>query len=105
MNIDAAKIRRESLRWYLVLAAYNVRPNEITEDVIQQTMRAIIHDVSPLEVRKELDYLEDRAMVKLRKEPSGRWWVDITRCGVDLAEYNIDCQPGIGRPEKYWENK
>ncbi|WP_199052403.1 hypothetical protein [Aquitalea sp. ASV15] len=102
MNIDPAKVRRESIRWYLVLAIYNARPNEITEDVIQQTMRAIIPDVSPLEVRKELDYLEDRVMVKLRKEPSGRWWADITRYGVDLAEYTIDCQPGIARPEKYW---
>lgn len=102
MNIDPEKIRRESIRWYLVLAIYNARPNEITEDVIQQTMRAIIPDVSPLEVRKELDYLEDRVMVKLRKEPSGRWWADITRYGVDLAEYTIDCQPGIARPEKYW---
>ena len=27
MNIDAAKIRRESLRWYLILALYNARPD------------------------------------------------------------------------------
>jgi hypothetical protein len=105
MNIDAEKIRRESLRWYLVLAVYNARPTEVVEDVIQQTMRSIYPDVSPLEVRKELDYLEDRAMVKLRKEPSGRWWADVTRYGVDLAEYTIDCQPGIARPAPYWENK
>ncbi|MTD32532.1 hypothetical protein [Paludibacterium denitrificans] len=102
MNIDAAKVRRESMRWYLVLALYNARPEELVEDVIQATMRVIIPDVSPLEVRKELEYLVDRAMVKVRKEPSGRWWADITRYGVDLAEYTIDCQPGIGRPEKYW---
>ena len=31
------------------------------------------------------------------------WFADLTRLGVDLAEYTIDCQPGIARPDKYWE--
>ena len=55
-----------------------------------------------LEVRRELDYLADRDLVKLRKEPSGRWWGELTRYGVDIAEYTIDCHPGIARPVKYW---
>lgn len=101
-NIDPAKIRRESLRWYLILALYNARPEQVVEDVVQMTMRSIYPDVTPLEVRKELDYLADRALVKLRKEPSGRWWGDLTRYGVDIAEYTIDCEPGIARPAKYW---
>ncbi|MBS1186716.1 MAG: hypothetical protein H6R04_734 [Burkholderiaceae bacterium] len=102
MNIDPAKIRRESLRWYLILALNNARPNELVEDVIQQTMQSIYPDVTPIEVRKELDYLADRELVKLRKEPSGRWWADLTRYGVDIAEYTIACDPGIARPAKYW---
>lgn len=100
--IDQAKIRRESLRWYLILALYNARPEEVCEEVVQTTMRAIYPDVTPLEVRQQLDYLEDRGLLKLRKEPSGRWWSDLTRYGVDMAEYTIDCAPGIARPEKYW---
>ena len=100
--IDQAKIRRESLRWYLILALYNARPEEVCEEVVQTTMRAIYPDVTPLEVRQQLDYLEDRGLLKLRKEPSGRGWSDLTRYGVDMAEYTIDCAPGIARPEKYW---
>lgn len=100
--MDAAKIRRESLRWYLILALYNARPEEVCEEVIQTTMRSIYPDVSPLEVRQQLDYLEERTLVDLRKEPSGRWWSKLTRCGVDIAEYTIDCEPGIARPVKYW---
>lgn len=102
MNIDTAKIRRENLRWYLLLALYNARPEELCEEIIQGTMRAIIQDVTPMEVRQQLDYLADRDLVKLRKEPSGRWWGDLTRFGTDLAEYTVDCEPGIARPAKYW---
>ena len=102
MNLDTAKIRRESLRWYLILALYNARPEELCEEIIQGTMRAIYPDVTPMEVRQQLDYLADRDLVKLRKEPSGRWWGDLTRFGTDLAEYTVDCEPGIARPNKYW---
>lgn len=100
--IDAAKVRRETMRWYLLLALYNARPEEVCEEVVQTTMRGIYPDTTPLEVRQQLDYLEDRGLVKLRKTPGGRWWSDLTRYGVDMAEYTIDCEPGIARPEKYW---
>lgn len=102
MNIDAAKVRREQLRWYLILALYNASPNELCEEVIQATMRGIYPDVTPVEVRQQLDYLESRELIKLRKQPDGRWWADLTRTGTDLAEYTIDCEPGIARPVKYW---
>lgn len=100
--IDAAKIRRESLRWYLLLALYNARPEELVEAVVQTTMREIYPDVTPMEVRQQLDYLADRELVELRKEPSGRWWSGLTRYGVDMTEYTIECEPGIARPQKYW---
>jgi hypothetical protein len=102
VNIDTAKVRREQLRWYLILALYNARPEELCEEVIQATMRGIYPDVTPVEVRQQLDYLSDRELVELRKEPSGRWWGNLTRTGTDLAEYTIDCEPGITRPVKYW---
>ncbi|MDR1311117.1 MAG: hypothetical protein LBK01_04475 [Burkholderiaceae bacterium] len=90
------------MRWYLILALYNARPEDVVEDVVQMTMQSIYPDTTPIEVRKELDYLEDRKLVTLRKEPSGRWWSSLTRYGVDIAEYTIDCDPGIARPKKYW---
>jgi len=102
MNIDAAKVRREQLRWYLILALYNASPNELCEEVIQATMRGIYPDVTPVEVRQQLDYLESRELIKLRKQPDGRWWADLTRYGTDLSEYTIECEPGIARPVKYW---
>ena len=103
MNLDTAKIRRENLRWYLILALYNARPEELCEEIIQGTMRAIYPDVSPMEVRQQLDYLADRELVELVKTPAGTWFADLTRYGVDLAEYTVECDPGIARPPKFWE--
>lgn len=102
MQVDMAKIRREQMRWVLLLALNNARPYGAYEAVLLATMQGVYPDATPHEIRVELDYLESRKLIELRKEPSGRWWADLTRYGVDLAEYNIDCEPGIARPEKYW---
>lgn len=48
MTIDQAKVRRESLRWYLILALNNARPEEVVEDVIQMTMLSIYPDTTRL---------------------------------------------------------
>lgn len=99
---DMAKVRRESMRWNLINTLNKARPHTTNEQFLLDVMRAIYPDATALEVRRELDYLEDRKLVELNKMPSGAWFSDLTRYGVDLAEYTIDCAPGIARPEKYW---
>jgi hypothetical protein len=99
---DLVKIRRESMRWNLINTLDKARPHTSNEQFLLEVMRAIYPDATALEVRRELDYLSDRQLVELRKEPSGTWFADLTRCGVDIAEYTIDCEPGIARPLKYW---
>jgi hypothetical protein len=101
-QIDSAKIRRESMRWLIILALYNARPIELAESVVLATAQAVYPDSTPLEIRRELDYLSDRKLVEIRKDPSGPWWGNLTRYGTDIAEYTVDCAPGIARPAKYW---
>lgn len=100
--MEAAKIRRESIRWYLMLALQNARPEDLCEEVLLATVRGIYPDATALETRQQLDYLADRKLATIRKEPSGRWWGGLTRHGVDVVEYTVDCDPGIARPVKYW---
>ena len=100
--VDQAKVRRESMRWNILLTLNNARPIGAYEELVLSTIQAIYPDATALEVRRELDYLADRSLVELKKEPSGRWFADVTRDGVDIAEYTVDCQPGIARPVKYW---
>lgn len=102
MAIDQAKVRRESLRWLILLTLNNARPLGAYEGPILAVAQSEYPDATPLELRRELDYLAGRHLVDVRKEPAGRWFADLTRHGTDMAEYTIDCEPGIARPAKYW---
>lgn len=102
MTIDQHKVRRETLRWLIILTLNNARPIGAYEEVVLSVAQAQYPDATPLEVRRELDYLADRELVDVRKEPGGRWFADLARYGVDVAEYTVDCEPGIARPAKYW---
>jgi len=100
--VDLQKVRREDIRWQILLTLNNARPIGAYEELVQSVIRSTYPDATPLELRRELDYLADRKLVDLRKEPSGRWFADLTRYGVDVAEYTVECDPGIARPTKYW---
>jgi hypothetical protein len=102
MSIDQEKIRRETMRWLVILTLNNAQPIGAYEELVLSTVQAMFPDATALEVRRVLDYLSDRELVKLNKEPGGRWFADLTRHGTDLAEYTVDCDPGIARPVKYW---
>ena len=101
-TIDTARARREALRWLILLTLNNARPIGAFEGPVLSVAQSEYPDATPLELRRELDYLYDRHLVTLDKQPSGRWHAELTRIGVDLAEYTIPCEPGIARPAKYW---
>lgn len=100
--MDMTRIRREGLRWNLMVALHKSRPYTCSEKLLLDVAKSIYPDVSPLELRQELDYLADRKMADLAKQPSGTWFADLTALGVDIVEYTVECRPGIARPEKYW---
>lgn len=100
--IDQTKVRRETMRWLVILTLHNASPMGAYEELVLATVQGMFPDASALEVRRVLDYLFDRDLVKLEKQPSGRWFADLTRFGTDLAEYTVDVDPGIARPPKYW---
>ncbi|MGQ0530002.1 MAG: hypothetical protein ACT4PG_09355 [Panacagrimonas sp.] len=102
MSVDHAKVRREAMRWYLLVSLNAASPVGAYEELLMSTMLSIFPDATPLELRRQLEYLSDRALVALTKEPGGRWFADLTRYGTDICEYTIDCEPGIARPQKYW---
>lgn len=102
MNIDHAKVRRESLRWNILLTLNNSRPIDPHESLVLSTLQSVYADLTPVELRRELDYLKDRLLATVETSPSGPWVVGLTALGVDVAEYTVDCHPGIARPEKFW---
>lgn len=102
MNIDHEKVRRESLRWLLILALNNSRPVRAHESLLLMTAQGIYHDANANEIRRELSYLEERKLVDIERHPAGFWLSNLTAAGVDIAEYTVECRAGIARPTKYW---
>lgn len=100
--MDQAKARREHLRWLILLTLNNARPIGAFEGPILSVAQSEYPDATALELRRELDYLDDRELVEISRKPDGRWFAELTRYGVDVAEYTVDCDPGIARPGKYW---
>jgi hypothetical protein len=100
--IDPEKARRENLRWFILLTLNSARPLGASEAVILSTVRGIIQDCTNHELRSELKYLECRELVVLKGIGGPCWHAELTRIGVDVVEYTVDCDPGIARPEKYW---
>mgnify|MGYP007040143118 CR=1 FL=1 len=95
--VDITRVRRESLRWSLLVALNKTRPYTASETLLLDVSRAIYPDTTPLELRRELDYLADRKMVELEKKPSGDWFADLTRRrpgGIHRGMWSGYCPPG-----------
>lgn len=98
--LQAARARREFMRWVLLLAANINRPVHSTQRFLLQVVQGEYPDATELEVRRELDYLESRGLVKIKTDPLGQISVDLQRYGIDLVEYTVECDAGIMRPAK-----
>lgn len=99
--LDIARSRREGLRWNILKMLHLSAPYTAGEVQIIDVMRGIYRDVTQDELRKQLDYLFDRCLITLDKTPTGQWFADIGRFGIDLVEYTVECEPGIARPPHY----
>jgi len=94
------RLRREQIRWYLLVALNVSRPAGAPTTVLLSVIQANYPDATEQEIRRELDYLGDRKLIEIEKAPDGhRWHCELNRLGVDLVEYTIDCEPGIARPK------
>jgi hypothetical protein len=102
--MDIQKARRENLRWVILLALNSARPYGTSESVVFTAVVSAIalHDLTQLELRRELDYLAERELVEVTERDSPAWYCKLTRHGVDVVEYTLPCDPGIARPAKYW---
>src|SRR5688500_11430609 len=98
--MDMEKVRRETVRWYALVAINSGRPEAVAEGLILGALQSIPLECTARELRVELDYLEDRKLVDLKRHEGSPWTAELTRHGVDFVEYTIDAQPGIARPKK-----
>lgn len=100
--MDMEKTRREAIRWNILMALNAGRPEAVAETLILSAIQGIPLQCTALDLRRELDYLADRELVTLKRLEGSPWLADLTRHGVDVVEYTVECDPGIARPKKYW---
>ena len=97
------KKKREVLRWRIIQTLNIGRPLPLGEDTILQTVSGLDMSATQTDLRRELDYLELRKLVTIDgRGVAPQWTASLTRYGVDLAEYEIECEAGIARPQRYW---
>lgn len=101
MDIDLEKARREELRWMILRALYAAQPIGTTEIIVMKAMEPVVPDVTLIEIRRELDYLAERDLVKVTAADTPVWFAKINRRGIDIVEYTVDCHPGIARPKRW----
>jgi hypothetical protein len=100
MTIDHEKIRRETIRWNILLTLEKGSSLGASEEMVFSVVQGMFEDTTKLEIRRELTYLELRELLTL----DASWRGKLTRHGVDVVEYTVPCEPGIARPlEKYWQ--
>lgn len=95
---EMARARRETIRWMLLVATNISRPRQINTAALLPIMLATYPDATHLEIRREIDYLEERGLVRIAKDPLDNWFVELTRYGIEVVEYTCPCDPGIARP-------
>lgn len=100
--MDADRALRETARWYILVCVNAGRPHPVAETLILSALQGIPLQVTALDLRRELDYLEDRKLLALQRNEGAPWTAEMTRHGVDLVEYTVPVEPGIARPKKYW---
>ena len=102
-NEQFSAARRAGMRWLILLILNNARPTSYSLRPVCAVVQGQYPDVSRQELCAQLDYLEKRGLVQIARRPDGDWSCSLTRYGIDVAEYTVDCDPGIARPSKsFW---
>jgi len=103
MTPDVEKARRENLRWIILLALNSAQPLGTSEAVVLSAIQPMLPDITPLELRRNLDYLEERNLITITgRNTQPHWFCKLDRFGIDIVEYTVPCDAGIARPVKYW---
>lgn len=99
---DLEKTRRETLRWVCLQVTHAGEPIGVSEQLLNNTVNGVLPNITPRELRLALDYLCERELIEISDRQTPNWFIKLTRCGFDVVEYTVECEPGIARPQKYW---
>ena len=99
-SYDLKRLRKERLRWLILESLNGARPIGTSETILLAMIQTEIPDLAKKELRLELDYLDERKLIKLERDKGRAWFADLNRYGIDIVEYTFPCEPGISRPDQ-----
>lgn len=97
-QLHQVRERSEIMRWLLLVTLNVARPDGLALEMLLIVMRGEYPDATPLELRRELDYLASRDLISIHTDHIGYVMYKIERYGVDVHDYTVACEPGIARP-------
>lgn len=100
--MDLEQAKREELRWRILRVLDAGRPEPVLETITLRALSDAQMSCTPSELRREMDYLENRKTIKINGRGQRQvWTAELTHLGVDIVEYTVACNAGIARPPKY----
>lgn len=87
-----------AVRWSIVRTLRVGGHLGATETMLMEVLRSEWMTFSQSALRSELHYLESRELIEVEQSEIDPWRARLSRHGYDLADYQIDCLPGIHRP-------
>jgi hypothetical protein len=100
-EIDLERAQREESRWRVLRALDAGRPYPVSEQIVLRVIEDIKLPITASGLRRELDYLEERELIRIHDKESPVWSAELTRIGIDVVEYTVPCDAGIARPKKW----
>lgn len=99
-NAQADAARRGFIRWIVLQTIDLWRPAPATLHSLVRVVQGEFADATELELRRHLDYLEERDLIAVHTDPLGQVRAELKRFGIDVVEYTVDVDAGIARPPK-----
>ena len=92
------KAKRELLRWYILVALDQIRPQLANEQLLIELVQSSFGEAIDVpQLHRELDYLAERGLVKIDRRRR-KWCSRLTWHGIDVVDYTVEVYPGVARP-------
>ena len=89
-----------SVRWSILRTLECAGHLGATETMVKSVLDTEFFGVTQKIMRDQITYLETRDLVTVARSEVDPWRVNLDRYGWDVAQYQVDCDPGIRRPPR-----
>ena len=100
-GLDLETARLEEMRWLILRSLDGGRPVGLSESILRNMIEPCIPDLTEMELRRELDYLEERGLIMIIERTRPIWFAKINDHGIDVVKGTVKCYPGIARPRDW----